>query len=105
MKVRILFLLKYLLFWLTLFILGKIIFLLYENDQSFALPFSDWLLILLHGMRLDLSTAGYFLIIPTLVIALSCPFKGTPVYYILNTYTFILLILFLLITLVDIRDL
>ncbi len=64
MKVRIVFLLKYLFFWLALFILGKIIFLLYEHDQSFALPLTDWFLILLHGFRLDLSTAGYFLLLP-----------------------------------------
>ena len=76
MKVRIVFLLKYLFFWLSLFIFGKIIFLLYEHDQSFALPLTDWFLILLHGFRLDLSTAGYFLIFPTLVIALTCPLKG-----------------------------
>lgn len=103
MKVRIFFLLKYLFFWLSLFILGKIIFLLYEYDQSFALPLTDWFLILLHGFRLDLSTAGYILLFPTLVIAITCPLKGKPAYYILNVYTLILLIVFLLITLVDLE--
>ncbi len=103
MKVRIVFLLKYLFFWLSLFILGKIIFLLYENKQSFALPLTDWFLILLHGFRLDLSTAGYLLLLPALIIALTCPLKGKPAYYIINVYTFILLIAFLLITLVDLE--
>ncbi len=94
MKVRIVFLLKYLFFWLSLFILGKIIFLLYENKQSFALPLTDWFLILLHGFRLDLSTAGYLLLLPTLIIALSCPLKGKPAYlynkclYIYSAYRF-----------------
>jgi phosphoglycerol transferase MdoB-like AlkP superfamily enzyme len=103
MKVRIFFLLKYLCFWLSLFILGKIIFLLYEHDQSFALPLTDWFLILVHGFRLDLSTAGYFLLFPTLLIAITCPLKGKPTYHILNIYTFILLIVFLLITLIDLE--
>jgi phosphoglycerol transferase MdoB-like AlkP superfamily enzyme len=103
MKVRIFFLLKYLFFWLSLFILGKILFLLYEHDQSFALPLTDWFLILLHGFRLDLSTAGYFLLLPTLVIAVTCPLKGKPAYYIINVYTFVFLIVFLLITLVDLE--
>ena len=103
MKARILFLLKYLFFWLSLFIFGKIVFLLYEHDQSFALPLTDWFLILLHGFRLDLSTAGYFLLLPTLIIALTCPLKGQAAYYAINVYTFILLIAFLLITLVDLE--
>jgi phosphoglycerol transferase MdoB-like AlkP superfamily enzyme len=103
MKVRIVFLLKYLFFWLALFILGKIIFLLYEHEQSFTLPITDWFLILLHGFRLDLSTTGYFLLFPTLIIALTCPLKGKPAYHILNVYTLILLIVFLLITLVDLE--
>jgi phosphoglycerol transferase MdoB-like AlkP superfamily enzyme len=103
MKVRIVFLLKYLFFWLSLFILGKILFLLYEHDQSFALPLTDWFRILLHGFRLDLSTAGYFLVIPTLVIAVTFPFKGRAPFHILNVYTFILLIIFLLITLIDLE--
>ena len=103
MKVRIVFLVKYLFFWLSLFILGKILFLLYEHAQSFALPLTDWFLILLHGFRLDLSTAGYFLILPVLIIAITCPFRGKTAYYVINTYTIILLIVFLLITLVDLE--
>jgi len=94
---------KYLLFWLALFLLGKILFLLYEHEQSFALPLTDWFLILLHGFRLDLSTGGYFLIFPALIIAVTCPWKGNPAYHIINFYTIIFLILFLLITLVDLE--
>jgi phosphoglycerol transferase MdoB-like AlkP superfamily enzyme len=103
MKVRIVFLLKYFFFWLSMFILGKIMFLLYEHEQSFALPLTDWFLILLHGIRLDLSTTGYFLLFPTLVIATTFPFRGKPAYYIISAYTFVLLITFLLITLVDLE--
>jgi len=76
MKSRLLFLLKYAVFWLLLFILGKVVFLLYEHNQSFELPCSDWLRILQHGFRLDLSTTGYILMLPCLVLASHPP--GTP---------------------------
>ena len=101
MKLRLIFLLKYLVFWLLLFLLGKIAFLLYEHTQSFALPLTDWFRILQHGFRLDLSTAGYFLMLPTLILALTSPFKGRFAFVIISIYTFLMLIVFLVITLID----
>jgi phosphoglycerol transferase MdoB-like AlkP superfamily enzyme len=103
MKSRLIFLLKYACFWLLLFLFGKIVFLLYEHVQSFALPFSDWLRILLHGFRMDLSTAGYFMLLPALIMAITAPLRGRTAYYPLNVYTFVMVVVFLIITLIDLE--
>jgi len=103
MKSRLLFLLKYAVFWLLLFILGKVVFLLYEHNQSFELPWSDWLRILQHGFRLDLSTTGYILMLPCLVLALTSPWNAKTAGMILGVYTFLMIPVFLLITLVDLE--
>jgi phosphoglycerol transferase MdoB-like AlkP superfamily enzyme len=103
MRIRLVFLLKYICFWLLLFDLGKIAFLLYEHTQSFVLPFSDWLHILQHGFRMDLSTTGYFLLLPALILAMTSPLNGKFSYYILNVYTLVMLIVFMIITLIDLE--
>jgi phosphoglycerol transferase MdoB-like AlkP superfamily enzyme len=103
MKDRLIYFLKYLIYWLLSFMLGKIIFLLYEHDQSFVLPLSDWFRILEHGFRLDLSTAGYFVLLPALILAITAPWKGKLAYSILNVFTILLIVVFLLITLIDLE--
>jgi phosphoglycerol transferase MdoB-like AlkP superfamily enzyme len=103
MKGRIKYILSYWLFWLLLFILGKLIFLLYQFNQSFKLPFFDWIRIIQHGFRLDLSTLGYISIFPVLVICFSSFWKGKTAGIILNIYTFILILIFIIITLVDLE--
>jgi phosphoglycerol transferase MdoB-like AlkP superfamily enzyme len=103
MKARLLFLVKYILFWLLLFLLGKITFLLYEHNQSFNLHWTDWLRILQHGFRLDLSTTGYIVCLPSLILAFSSFRHVKPAYWILNVYSFLMLVVFLLITLIDLE--
>ena len=103
MKAKLKFLLSYGLLWLLLFLLGKVTFLLYQHTLSFQLPPKDWFGIFIHGFRLDLSTSGYIMLFPCLVLALTTFFKGKAVRYILHTYTGMLLVAFLLITLVDLE--
>jgi phosphoglycerol transferase MdoB-like AlkP superfamily enzyme len=103
MKIRLKFLLVYFVFWLLLFMLGRIVFLLYQHSQSFPLPFADWISICVHGFRLDLSAAGYFTMVPVLVMMLTAWLNYKLPYYIINTYTAIMIVVFLLITLVDLE--
>jgi phosphoglycerol transferase MdoB-like AlkP superfamily enzyme len=103
MKVRLIFLFKYIVFWLLLFLLGKLTFLLYEYNESFDLPLTDWFRILQHGFRLDLSTTGYIVCLPTLILAFSSVRPSKPVRFLLNVYSFLMLVAFLLITLVDLE--
>jgi len=101
MKSRLRFFCVYFVFWLALFITGKIAFLLYHFNQSFQLPLTDWFRIIAHGFFLDLSATGYLMIFPLLILVLSVFLNYRPAYWILNAYTVVILFVFLLITLID----
>jgi phosphoglycerol transferase MdoB-like AlkP superfamily enzyme len=101
MKFRLFFVFKYLLFWISAFVIAKLVFLFYQHSQSFSLPARTWLQIFLHGFRLDLSTASYFTLLPCMVLAFASFSKSKVVVWILHIYTLALLLVFLLITCVD----
>ena len=58
---RVYFLIRFYIFWLAIFITQKIIFLLFNHRESFVLSIKTWLLILWHGLRLDLSAGRHVL--------------------------------------------
>ena len=101
MKARLRFFFAYALFWFVLFILGKLVFLLYQHNQSFLLSIADWFKIISHGLKLDFSALGYLVAFPVLVLAVTSFWKGQVAAYILNAYTAVVLILFIMISLVD----
>jgi phosphoglycerol transferase MdoB-like AlkP superfamily enzyme len=103
MRERILFLFKYFSCWLCAFIIAKLLFLLYQHNQSFSISALTWFKIFMHGLKLDLSMTGYITLFPALVLLFTSFFNTTPVRYIINIYTLIVIILFLLITLVDLE--
>jgi phosphoglycerol transferase MdoB-like AlkP superfamily enzyme len=55
----------------------------------------------MHGLKLDLSTAGYFTILPSLILAITSFLKHRPASFIINLYTAFIMVVFLLITLAD----
>lgn len=58
------------LFWLAFFVMFKILFILFNHSVYFSLPLSEIVGVLLHGIRMDASAAGYLSIIPVLSMAL-----------------------------------
>jgi hypothetical protein len=103
MKMRIRFFLSYDIYWILLFLVAKLLFLLYEFRESFELTAVDWLRIFIHGFRLDLSTASYAMLLPSLFIALGIFLDNRILKKILDVYTFILLAVFLTIIVVDLE--
>jgi phosphoglycerol transferase MdoB-like AlkP superfamily enzyme len=101
MKARLKFFCYYFIFWLVLFIIGKISFLLYHYNQSFQLPFIDWFRIIGHGFLLDLSTTGYFTVFPLLILVITSFSNYKLPYWMINGYTAIMLFVFIIVTLVD----
>jgi len=71
MRPRLLFLLKYFLFWLGFFVVGKLVFLAWFYPQTFALPFTTTLGILLHGLRMDAAATAYLAMVPFLLVLCS----------------------------------
>ena len=55
MKNKLLFLLKYYLFWIFLSLVAKAIFLFYQGNEASALTGGDYARIFFRGLRLDLS--------------------------------------------------
>ena len=55
MKNKLLFLLKYYLFWIFLSLVAKAIFLFYQGNEASTLTGGDYVRIFFRGLRLDLS--------------------------------------------------
>src|SRR5664280_1089215 len=57
----------YTLFWLTFFFAARLFFILVQYHSSFQNSISDLLKTFWHGSKLDISTIGYYLLVPMLV--------------------------------------
>lgn len=99
MKERVNVFARYGLFWLTFFVVTRLLFLTFHFDKTSQLAFSDVILTVLHGFRLDLSITGYLLLIPGLMIVFSAFLKSAVLYRLLWAYTiiFITLLSFLIV--------
>ena len=70
MKKRIFYLLRFYLLTVLLFIVAKVVFMLFNHDgHEFAI--GDICQVVWHGLSLDLSTALYFLSLPFLLTIIS----------------------------------
>lgn len=63
-------------FFILFALLDKVFFMLFHWQQSAEAGFSECLHVLWHGLPMDLSMAGYFMIIPGLVLLLSLYFTA-----------------------------
>lgn len=97
MKARISYLIRLFLTFLLFFILQKVIFV-YMNE---AVPASDLLQVLLHGLGLDASTTGYLTVIPFVVVWVSIWLQGFSPRKILYPYFILIAILLSLICVAD----
>lgn len=59
MKQRVVYFLKYYVFWLALMLIEKPVFMLYNLPHMGELSWQDWLLVPIHSFALDLSVASY----------------------------------------------
>jgi len=101
MKRTGIFYVAYLLFWICLFILLKIVFLIFNADMVSELDTREISLIFIHGFKMDLSTSFYMMIIPTLLF-IALPFTGWKITrIIINIYTYIFLVIFSLLITID----
>jgi phosphoglycerol transferase MdoB-like AlkP superfamily enzyme len=62
---------KYFLFWLVFSIVGRLIFIIYHFKDAQAIGVQNVLKSFTHGILLDFSVAGYFSLIPFLLMAIS----------------------------------
>lgn len=103
MKHRVKLFFSYCLFWLVFFFSGRLIFLIYYSELSADLDLSDILLSMAHGFRLDLSTMGYFMIIPGLILVVDSLIKPNIAKLSLNIYTIVILLISTFIVILDLE--
>lgn len=100
MKSIIFNLLRQLLFWLLFFALSRALFIVYHfqfiriENVTIAELFS----VFYHALPLDLATACYFLIIPFLLLAVQSLWRAGFLNVVNKVYTFVLIVLYALIT-------
>ncbi|MBU1013993.1 MAG: sulfatase-like hydrolase/transferase [Bacteroidetes bacterium] len=85
---------KYFIYWIAIFWLAKILFILYNFDQSKHLSFGEIVGIFGYGLIMDVSTACYLLIIPGLLVV----FRTIISSRFLNRFMWFYTLLFLFIT-------
>jgi phosphoglycerol transferase MdoB-like AlkP superfamily enzyme len=96
MKDRVLFYLKYILFWILIHFLFRLLFLLFYGHLAEDVTLKAAIQTFIHGLKLDLSLTGYILIIPTLVIAVFSIFKRNLTRKIIHLYSGIILAILIL---------
>ena len=87
---------------LLIFITQKILFMLYNIGMTDGAPFLSCVASLWHGLRLDIATTCYLIILPALVLLLvSCFFRQFPLRKVLTPYYILIAIVLSLIFVAD----
>ena len=101
MKKRITALAIYSLFWLIFFCVARIWFIISQHDLSFSAGLSGLLMTFVHGIKLDISTTGYFIALPALFIIPGIWIEGEWYRHAVRWYTFFLILLASVIVIAD----
>lgn len=91
MKTIITYFVKYYFFWLTYFILFKVIFLLYNIKATSGLDITEIFNIFLHGSKMDFSAAGYLTMLPGILLSLTVFIKPDIIKTVIKWYTILFL--------------
>ena len=101
MKKLLITFLKYFLFWIIYFVVSKLIFLIYNYDLTKSLSFSEISGIFFQGLKMDLSMAGYLMLIPGIVLSFSFIMSPAILNGIFKIYTILLLLIITFLNLLD----
>jgi phosphoglycerol transferase MdoB-like AlkP superfamily enzyme len=101
MKSRILLLLKTYFYFVIIFIVMKPIFMIYNHSIYHSASFIDYLQVVWHGLPLDFSVAGYFTVIPALILIVSVWTRPSITTRIQKVYFLFIAILISVVYLVD----
>jgi len=92
MKKRLVALSVYALFWLAFFVIARLFFILMQSGQAFTNPISELFATFSHGIRLDISATGYFMIFPFLVLLPGLIFRNKWQGHVIRWYTYFLIV-------------
>jgi len=91
MKKRLLAFCSYTIFWIVFFFFARLFFLLVQYKSSFPNTSSDLLGTFLHGVKLDISTTGYYLLLPLFAAIPGLWFNGNWFSFFIKWYSYILI--------------
>ncbi|MGE0089971.1 MAG: LTA synthase family protein [Bacteroidales bacterium] len=92
MKQRLKLFLLYALYWLLIFIVSRVLFMVYSFNLSFEITVKEWFLIIIHGIKLDISATGYIMAIISILFVVTSFFNGRVLRWILSTLTLVFLV-------------
>ncbi|MFY7889529.1 MAG: hypothetical protein ACOVOW_11495, partial [Spirosomataceae bacterium] len=61
---------NYYILWVAHFLIAKLLFLAYHFEKTATLPVKTIALIIIHGLKMDLSFAAYLSVLPALMLSL-----------------------------------
>jgi phosphoglycerol transferase MdoB-like AlkP superfamily enzyme len=86
MKQRLIFLFAGFIAWTLFFVVGRGLFMAYHNQLANELSLKEIFLVFAHGVRMDLSMAGYFSLLPGLVYSAGFFLNGKQIWKFWLTY-------------------
>ena len=89
---RVVSIICYALFWLVFFSVARLFFILVQHHSAFQNSFADLIGTFGHGIKLDISTTGYFMILPLMLAIPGIYFSGNWYSVILRWYTYFLIV-------------
>ncbi len=92
MKKRLIALGYYSLFWLVIFSFARILFIVFQYNDSSQYNLFELFATFLHGLKLDISTTGYYLLLPVLFAIPGTYFYGNWYKLFIRWYSYLLII-------------
>ena len=92
MMKRLIAIVVYSLFWLIFFFFARLFFIINQHESSFSRSFGELAATFLHGSKLDISTTGYYLLIPMLLLLPGIWFPGKWYRFSIRWYTYFLIL-------------
>jgi glucan phosphoethanolaminetransferase (alkaline phosphatase superfamily) len=91
----------YSLSWIVFFILARLFFIISQFREALHYDAGELAATFLHGIKLDISTAGYFMLIPVLIAIPGLYFSGKWYNSFLKYYTYLIVVLCVIIIVSD----
>ena len=92
MKKRLIALCYYTIFWMVFFIIARLFFISVQFHSAFQNSLGELLATFWHGVKLDISTTGYYLLIPVLIVIPGVWFNGNWYKFFIRWYSYILIV-------------
>jgi phosphoglycerol transferase MdoB-like AlkP superfamily enzyme len=92
MKRRLNALCYYAIFWLLFFLIARLFFISVQYRDAFQNSFGELLATFWHGAKLDISTIGYYLLVPVLATIPGVWFTGNWYKFFIKWYSYILIV-------------